>query len=87
MHRLRSDAQSVTRLGFVTSKAVGNAVVRNQVKRRLREIARELLTEVPTGFEVIVRARANAATASFAELRDEVREGVLHEASGRRRSE
>lgn len=72
VHLLRTDAQSVTRVGFVTSKAVGNAVTRNLVKRRLREIARDLLREHPTGLDVVVRARPSAAQATYAQLREQV---------------
>ncbi|WP_028245623.1 ribonuclease P protein component [Pseudoclavibacter soli] len=72
VHLLRTDAQHVTRVGFVTSKAVGNAVTRNLVKRRLREIARELLREHPSGLDVVVRARPGAAEATFAQLREQV---------------
>lgn len=49
----------VTRVGFVVSKAVGNAVVRNRVKRRLRHATRNL--EVPGGADVVVRALPAAA--------------------------
>jgi ribonuclease P protein component len=56
------------RVGFVVSKAVGNAVVRNQVKRRLRHLAREHLATLPGSAVLVVRALPAAATASSAEL-------------------
>ena len=43
-------------VGFVVSKAVGTAVTRNRVKRRLRHLARERLTELPTDARLVVRA-------------------------------
>lgn len=55
-------------VGLVVSKAVGNAVVRNQVKRRLRHLARERLDTLPDGSLLVVRARPAAATASYGEL-------------------
>jgi ribonuclease P protein component len=59
---------STARAGFVVSKAVGNAVVRNQVKRRLRHLVRPRLAELPVGARVVVRALPAAATASYSEL-------------------
>ena len=59
---------SVARAGFVVSKAVGNAVVRNKVRRRLRHLVRPLLDELPAGSLLVVRALPSAAEASFATL-------------------
>jgi len=56
---------SKARAGFVVSKAVGNAVVRNKVRRRLRHLVRPLLTDLPTGSTLVVRALPAAAGASF----------------------
>ena len=52
--RVRDNGMEVTRFGFVTGKAVGGAVVRNRVKRRLREAARRL--DVVPGLDVVVGA-------------------------------
>ncbi|MEV4425610.1 ribonuclease P protein component [Streptomyces sp. R-07] len=57
-----------TRAGFVVSKAVGVAVVRNQVKRRLRHLVRDRLTELPPGSLVVVRALPGAGDADHAQL-------------------
>ncbi|MEV0962976.1 MULTISPECIES: ribonuclease P protein component [unclassified Streptomyces] len=57
-----------TRAGFVVSKAVGGAVVRNQVKRRLRHLMRERLSELPPGSLVVVRALPGAGDADHAQL-------------------
>ncbi|MET0521760.1 MAG: ribonuclease P protein component [Jiangellaceae bacterium] len=59
---------SVARAGFVVSKAVGNAVVRNRVRRRLRHLVRPLLSELPAGSTLVVRALPAAADASFTTL-------------------
>ena len=53
------------RVGFVVSKAVGNAVTRNRVKRRLRHLARERLTSLPGSGVLVVRALPAAADASY----------------------
>ncbi len=55
------------RYGFVTSKRLGGAVVRNRVRRRLREITRE--AEVTGGYDVVLSAKKAAADAPFADLR------------------
>lgn len=60
------------RVGFVVSKAVGDAVTRNRVKRRLRHLVREQLAAVPAGCEVVVRALPASAALSSAELREEL---------------
>lgn len=62
----------VAKVGFVVSRAVGNAVVRNRVKRRLREIVRARWDEVPAGALVVVRALPAAARTSFDSLDEQV---------------
>lgn len=64
VHVRRPDTQNppeTTRVGFVVSKKVGNAVVRNRVKRRLRHLVRDLESPYPT--DVVVRALPPAAVA------------------------
>ncbi|GAA0701853.1 ribonuclease P protein component [Kitasatospora atroaurantiaca] len=56
------------RAGFVVSKAVGPAVVRNLVKRRLRHLVRERLLRLPAGSLIVVRALPPAGTASYLDL-------------------
>jgi ribonuclease P protein component len=60
-----------TRLGFVVSKRVGNAVVRNRVRRRLREIVRS--SGLKEGFDLVVSVRPEAATGGFQALKEETR--------------
>ena len=60
----------VARIGFVVSKAVGPAVVRNLVKRRLRAIVSEMRLE--PGSDLVVRALPSSATATFLELESEL---------------
>ena len=49
-------------VGFVVSGAVGNAVTRNRVKRRLRHLAAAQLPDTPAGVDLVVRALPRAAT-------------------------
>ena len=57
-----------SRVGFVVSRAVGNAVIRHRVQRRLRHLCREHLSVLPDGCCLVVRALPPAADASYAEL-------------------
>ncbi|MER7167942.1 ribonuclease P protein component [Micromonospora sp. NPDC000207] len=57
-----------TRAGFVVSKAVGPAVVRNRVRRRLRHLVRDRIDELPAGSDLVVRALPSAADASYSRL-------------------
>jgi ribonuclease P protein component len=68
------DAKDVTspfRAGFVTSRAIGRAVVRNRVRRRLREIVRKYQNEILVGTWIVTIARASAAGATYQELEGE----------------
>ena len=59
------------RAGFVTSGRLGGAVVRNRVRRRLREIVRRHQHELRQGLWLVIVARYEAATASYGALEDE----------------
>jgi ribonuclease P protein component len=63
-----------TRIGFSVSRRVGGAVVRNRVKRRLREIARNHLSHVAPGWDIVITARASAAEAEYRALAEDARE-------------
>ena len=54
------------RFGFMVSKRLGNAVTRNQVKRRLREVVR--LTDLKPGWDAVFIARRGAEKANYDEL-------------------
>ena len=66
LRALRRDSGK-SRFGFAVGKRVGNAVVRNRTKRRLREILRHL--PVDQGWDILVSARPGAATADYRALR------------------
>jgi ribonuclease P protein component len=59
---------SPARAGFVVSKAVGGAVVRNKVKRRLRHLLRDRLSALPAGSLVVVRALPGAGESDHDQL-------------------
>jgi ribonuclease P protein component len=56
------------KVGFIVSRAVGSAVVRNRVKRRLRELMRGRLASLPRGCLLVLRAHPAAASARQADL-------------------
>ena len=65
---------SGTRFGFSVGKRLGGAVTRNLVKRRLREIVRQM--EAREGFDVVIIARPAAAEASFQDLESVLRDAL-----------
>ncbi|WP_404312273.1 ribonuclease P protein component [Agrococcus terreus] len=67
VHRTKPEAAR-SRFGFIVSKQVGNAVVRNRVRRRLSEIVRAELPLDPAE-DIVIRALPAAAEADFATLR------------------
>ncbi|MFT4136544.1 ribonuclease P protein component [Microbacterium sp.] len=60
------------RFGFIVSKRVGSAVVRNTVRRRLKAVCAEALPSVRAGADVVIRALPSSAAAPYRELRAEV---------------
>jgi ribonuclease P protein component len=56
------------RVGLVVSKAVGNAVMRNRVKRQLRHLVKSHLTQVPASSALVIRALPAAAGMRSSEL-------------------
>ena len=60
------------RFGLTVSRKVGNAVVRNRVKRRLRSLVQQLDVYAPLGADVVIVARFAARTASYQRLRDDL---------------
>ncbi len=56
------------RYGFIISKQIGGAVVRNQLRRRLREIIRLKRAAIKTGYDIALIARPEAAAKPYAEL-------------------
>lgn len=60
------------RVGFIVGKRVGGAVLRNRVRRRLREVMRRRLRAVAPGWDLVVIARPAAARATSADLASEL---------------
>ncbi|HUJ51740.1 MAG TPA: ribonuclease P protein component [Bryobacteraceae bacterium] len=60
------------RFGFTLPRALGKAVVRNRMKRRIREMLRVRLQEFAPEWDIVINPRRSALTASIVELRREV---------------
>jgi ribonuclease P protein component len=73
--RVLPNGLDLSRYGFTVSRRVGKAVVRNRVKRRLREILRQ--TPLQPGWDIIFIARIPAATADYISLGDSVKTLLL----------
>ena len=65
---VQTSPERPTRFGFIASKAVGGAVIRNTAKRRLRALAGQTLRDHPRGYDLVVRAQGGITGASVSEL-------------------
>jgi ribonuclease P protein component len=75
LHVLETGEHS-SRFGFIVTKAVGSAVKRNVVRRRLRAVCRDILPSVTTGHDVVIRALPGSESAPWGVLRGEVSVGL-----------
>jgi len=67
LQALKTDSAGPLRVGYTASRKVGNAVIRNRAKRRLREVVRLLSKEkMLSGGEIVLIAKTAAASADFA---------------------
>lgn len=71
LHFRPNDTENV-RLGLAVSRRVGNAVVRNRLRRRIREAVRTYRGAISRGHDLIVSPRGRAAASTYAKLRDAV---------------
>jgi len=65
-------ASRASRFGISVKKALGGAVVRNRIRRRIREILRRNRTEIPTGWDIVIHPRSTVAQAAFEPLEAEL---------------
>ncbi|OZM82425.1 ribonuclease P protein component [Pseudonocardia sp. MH-G8] len=83
-----TNEMSRPRAGLVVSKAVGGSVVRHRVSRRLRHLLAPRLGTLPAGSLLVIRALPPSASASSAELAEDLDSGLktaLRKVSGARR--
>jgi ribonuclease P protein component len=64
----RANQLACSRFGFSIKKALGGAVVRNRIRRRVREIVRGHRQEIPAGWDIVIHPKSSVARAEFAAL-------------------
>jgi len=69
---LRANGLELSRFGWSIKKTLGNAVKRNRMRRRIREIIRLHRQEIAPGWDIVIHPRSNVATAKFSSLAEEL---------------
>jgi len=81
--RPRDDGDSTMRVGFTVTKKIGNAVVRNRMKRRFRALARETLPELGiVGADNVLIGRAGGIERDYSSLASELKRALKKLAAG-----
>ena len=68
----RANERPLSRFGFSIKKALGGAVVRNRMRRRMREIVRCHRQEIPAGWDIVIHPKSKVAGAEFVLLTQEL---------------
>lgn len=69
VYALQKEGQPKFRIGLSVSKKIGNAVMRNQIKRYIREVFRELKDDIRNGYDYVIIARKPAAEMNYHEVK------------------
>jgi ribonuclease P protein component len=84
---LRANGLAASRFGWSIKKALGTAVRRNRIRRRLREIVRLHRSEISRGWDVVIHPRASVATGDFRALAAELLKLLPHETANQQSKE
>jgi ribonuclease P protein component len=68
---IRANELPLSRFGFSIKKALGGAVVRNRIRRRVREMVRCHRQEIPAGWDIVIHPKSAVGTGEFAALTEE----------------
>jgi ribonuclease P protein component len=80
----RADQRAQVRIGYTVTKKTGNAVVRNRIKRRFRELARALLPEHGiAGADHVLIGRTEALTRDFAAMKADLERALMRVREGK----
>ncbi|HKN23966.1 MAG TPA: ribonuclease P protein component [Candidatus Acidoferrum sp.] len=69
---VRSNELALSRFGFSIKKALGGAVVRNRIRRRLREMVRCHRQEISAGWDIVIHPKSSVAKAPFQALTEDL---------------
>lgn len=81
VHVIDTGESRPPRFGFIVSKAVGNAVTRNTVRRRLKAICLEATPRLRMGTDIVIRAFPSSAGADYSRLQHDVVRGLERKAA------
>ena len=76
VHVFDHGSSNPSRFGFIVTKAVGNAVTRNFIRRRLRSICRGVLPTVGPGRDIVIRALPGSPAVGWVTLQEEIIESI-----------
>jgi ribonuclease P protein component len=64
------ELNNLVRVGFTASKKIGNAILRNRAKRRLRALVREMMPDLAdSGYDYVLVARPNSLKDDFSKMK------------------
>lgn len=78
---LRPNGSEISRFGLSVKRALGGAVKRNRIRRRVREILRLHRQEIASGWDIVIHPRPQVATAEFAAITAELLKTILQATS------
>lgn len=69
---IRANGLDISRFGWSVKKALGGAVRRNRIRRRIREVVRLHRQEIASGWDIVIHPRSSVATMKFSALVDDL---------------
>ena len=76
---LRANGLGISRFGWSVKKALGGAVRRNRIRRRIREAVRLHRQEIASGWDIVIHPRSSAASTKFSALVDDLLKLLPHQ--------